>query len=160
MSGVLWHWFMYVNKIWKTIGSAGRYLRQGMGNSIEARVIYQLLVISMSVTHQLLVFIWKRYIKSINGDLRIVSRKNSCSLYYLLVFDSIGFAIAERLGSEGAKVVVSSRKQKNVDSAVEKLKKQGQDVYGLVCHVGNREDRKRLFEKVSFGIFTICCFKI
>ena len=35
----------------------------------------------------------------------------------------IGFAIAERLGLEGASVVISSRKQKNVDEAVEKLKK-------------------------------------
>jgi len=66
---------------------------------------------------------------------------------------SIGFAIAERLGSEGAKVVISSRKQKNVDSAVEKLKKQGHDVFGLVCHVGNREDRKQLFEKVFIFFF-------
>lgn len=65
----------------------------------------------------------------------------------------IGFAIAERLGSEGAKVVVSSRKQKNVDLAVEKLRKQGQDVLGLVCHVGSQDDRKRLFEKVPFD----CC---
>ena len=69
----------------------------------------------------------------------------SCDVH----FCSIGLAIAERLASEGAKVVVSSRKQKNVDAAVEKLKSQGGDVIGLVCHVGHKEDRKRLFEKVS-----------
>lgn len=61
--------------------------------------------------------------------------------------DGIGFAIAKRLGIEGGKIVVSSRKQKNVDDAVEALKKQGiNDVIGTVCHVGNAEDRKRLFE--------------
>lgn len=56
----------------------------------------------------------------------------------------IGFAIAERLGHEGAHVVVSSRKQKQVDSAVENLKKQGLSVLGLACHVGIKEDRTRL----------------
>lgn len=59
----------------------------------------------------------------------------------------IGFAIAERLGHEGAHVVVSSRRQKQVDSAVEALKEQGLSVHGLTCHVGNKEDRKRLIEE-------------
>jgi dehydrogenase/reductase SDR family protein 4 len=35
---------------------------------------------------------------------------------------SIGYAIAERLGLEGARVVISSRKQKNVDEAVARLR--------------------------------------
>lgn len=39
--------------------------------------------------------------------------------------DGIGFAIAKRLGLEGAKVVISSRKQANVDKAVQALKDQG-----------------------------------
>ena len=63
---------------------------------------------------------------------------------------SIGFAIAQRLLNEGAKVVVSSRKQKNVDAAVEKLKQEHPDVLGLVCHVGSKEDRQRLFDKVCY----------
>lgn len=64
-------------------------------------------------------------------------------------FFRIGFAIAERLGHEGAHVVVSSRKQKQVDSAVENLKKQGLSVLGLACHVGIKEDRTRLIAEVG-----------
>ncbi|KAJ4830655.1 hypothetical protein Tsubulata_033951 [Turnera subulata] len=57
----------------------------------------------------------------------------------------IGFAIAERLGLEGASVVISSRKQKNVEEAVEKLKAKGiGQVLGVVCHVSNPQHRKNL----------------
>ncbi|XP_062161093.1 tropinone reductase-like 3 [Alnus glutinosa] len=59
----------------------------------------------------------------------------------------IGFGIAERLGLEGASVVVSSRKQKNVDEAVEKLKARGIEVLGVVCHVSSAEQRKNLIDK-------------
>ncbi|KAK4548682.1 hypothetical protein RGQ29_019499 [Quercus rubra] len=59
----------------------------------------------------------------------------------------IGFSIAERLGLEGASVVVSSRKQNNVDEAVEKLKAQGIKVLGVVCHVSNEQQRKNLIDK-------------
>lgn len=58
----------------------------------------------------------------------------------------IGFSIAERLGLEGASVVISSRKQKNVDEAVEKLKARGIQVLGLVCHVSNAQQRKNLID--------------
>ncbi|XP_039447039.1 dehydrogenase/reductase SDR family member 4 [Culex pipiens pallens] len=60
--------------------------------------------------------------------------------------DGIGFAIAERLGREGAKVVVSSRKEQNVKKAVDQLKSAGLDVTGVKCHVANAADRKALFE--------------
>ncbi|KAK6932799.1 hypothetical protein RJ641_002423 [Dillenia turbinata] len=59
----------------------------------------------------------------------------------------IGFGIAERLGLEGASVVISSRKQKNVDEAVAKLKAKGIEVFGVVCHVSNAQQRKNLIEK-------------
>ncbi|KAK9091980.1 hypothetical protein Syun_026891 [Stephania yunnanensis] len=59
----------------------------------------------------------------------------------------IGFSIAERLGLEGASVVISSRRQKNVDEAAEALRKKGIEVLGLVCHVLNAEQRKNLIEK-------------
>lgn len=59
----------------------------------------------------------------------------------------IGFSIAERLGLEGASVVISSRKQKNVDEAVEKLKSRGIEVLGVVCHVSNAQQRKNLIDK-------------
>lgn len=59
----------------------------------------------------------------------------------------IGFGIVERLGLEGASVVVSSRKQRNVDEAVEKLKAQGIDAFGIVCHVSNAQHRQILVQK-------------
>ena len=43
-------------------------------------------------------------------------------------------------------MVVSSRKQNNVESAVTKLKSEGLDVTGLVCHVGNADHRQKLFD--------------
>ncbi|XP_057795008.1 short-chain dehydrogenase/reductase SDRA-like isoform X2 [Salvia miltiorrhiza] len=58
----------------------------------------------------------------------------------------IGFGIAERLGLEGAAVVISSRRQTNVDEAVKKLKNQGIEVMGLVCHVSNAQQRKDLIK--------------
>ncbi|CAL4901624.1 unnamed protein product [Urochloa decumbens] len=54
----------------------------------------------------------------------------------------IGLAIAERLGLEGAAVVISSRKQKNVDEVVERLKAKGITVVGAVCHVSDAQQRK------------------
>lgn len=59
----------------------------------------------------------------------------------------IGFGIAERLALEGASVVISSRKQKNVDEAVGKLKANGIQVLGVVCHVSNAQQRKNLINK-------------
>eukprot|EP00262_Sarcandra_glabra_P019658 TRINITY_DN7490_c1_g1_i1.p1 TRINITY_DN7490_c1_g1~~TRINITY_DN7490_c1_g1_i1.p1 ORF type:complete len:283 (+),score=61.79 TRINITY_DN7490_c1_g1_i1:93-851(+) len=59
----------------------------------------------------------------------------------------IGFAISERLGLEGASVVISSRKQKNVDEAVETLRSRGIEVIGVVCHVSDAQQRKNLIDK-------------
>nr|XP_055165182.1 dehydrogenase/reductase SDR family member 2, mitochondrial-like isoform X3 [Nyctereutes procyonoides] len=58
--------------------------------------------------------------------------------------DGIGFATARRLARDGAHVVVSSRKQHNVDRAVAALQGEGLSVTGTVCHVGKAEDRERL----------------
>ncbi|KAF4399573.1 hypothetical protein G4B88_022656 [Cannabis sativa] len=65
----------------------------------------------------------------------------------------IGYSIAHRLGLEGASVVVSSRNQENVDEATQKLKGQGIQVLGLVCHVSNAQHRKDLIHKTleKFG---------
>lgn len=60
--------------------------------------------------------------------------------------DGIGFAIAKKLGLDGGKIVVSSRKQANVDEAVKSLKSQGIDVVGIACHVSKASDRKKLFD--------------
>ncbi|XP_036591961.1 dehydrogenase/reductase SDR family member 2, mitochondrial-like [Trichosurus vulpecula] len=61
----------------------------------------------------------------------------------------IGFAIAQRLAQDGAHVVVSSRKQHNVDRAVVTLKEEGLSVSGIVCHAGKAEDRDRLVTMVA-----------
>lgn len=58
----------------------------------------------------------------------------------------IGFAIAKRLGLDGASVVVSSRKPKNVEEAVAALRLEGIEAGGVVAHVGVKEDRKKLME--------------
>uniref|UniRef100_A0A914VDP1 Dehydrogenase/reductase SDR family member 4 n=1 Tax=Plectus sambesii TaxID=2011161 RepID=A0A914VDP1_9BILA len=65
----------------------------------------------------------------------------------------IGEAIAERLAQDGAKVVISSRRQDNVDETVGRLKKLGLTVAGIVCHVGNAADRAKLidFTLSTFG---------
>uniref|UniRef100_A0A2A4JK89 Short-chain dehydrogenase n=1 Tax=Heliothis virescens TaxID=7102 RepID=A0A2A4JK89_HELVI len=67
--------------------------------------------------------------------------------------EGIGYAIAKRLGSEGANVVISSRKAKNVEKAVNSLRSEGITVEGVVCHVANAEQRKNLFDvtKSKFG---------
>lgn len=67
--------------------------------------------------------------------------------------DGIGYAIAKKLGEEGAHVVVSSRKMDNVERAVSDLKAANLQVTGMACHVGKAEDRKALFDlvKEQFG---------
>ncbi|KAL7977729.1 hypothetical protein Chor_009678 [Crotalus horridus] len=60
--------------------------------------------------------------------------------------DGIGLAIARRLAQDGAHVLVSSRKQANVDRTVAELQAENLSVSGLVCHVGKAEDRRRLVD--------------
>lgn len=71
-------------------------------------------------------------------------------LGYALYLRSIGFSIAKRLAQEGAKVMISSRKESNVKKAVEELKCAKLQVAGTVCHVGKPADRKNLLEKVNY----------
>ncbi|UXI22547.1 sodium/potassium-transporting ATPase subunit alpha-like [Sarcoptes scabiei] len=64
--------------------------------------------------------------------------------------DGIGFSIAQRLAQSGATVLISSRKLANVERAVQQLKDEGlQSVDGLVCHVGNPDDRLKLVEYIK-----------
>lgn len=60
----------------------------------------------------------------------------------------IGFSIAQRLAKEGAKVVISSRKQDKVDKALEQLRSDNLECHGLVCHVAKQSDRKNLVDEV------------
>ncbi|KAF7664464.1 hypothetical protein LDENG_00175640 [Lucifuga dentata] len=60
--------------------------------------------------------------------------------------DGIGLAAAEALGQRGAHVVVSSRRQANVDKAVKLLQSQNIQVTGTTCNVGKGEDREKLVQ--------------
>ena len=62
---------------------------------------------------------------------------------------SIGYAIARRLGLDGASVMISSRKQENVQQAMEKLKEENINVASTVCHVGKQQDCTQLIKEVS-----------
>jgi NAD(P)-dependent dehydrogenase (short-subunit alcohol dehydrogenase family) len=59
----------------------------------------------------------------------------------------IGEAIAEALARQGAKVVVSSRKQEAVDAVAERLRKDGLEATGIAAHMGDMEQVKRLLDK-------------
>ncbi|KAL5020970.1 hypothetical protein ScPMuIL_000125 [Solemya velum] len=67
--------------------------------------------------------------------------------------DGIGLAIAKRLGQDGAKVMISSRKKEHVEGTVENLRKQNLDVAGTICHVGKSKDRESLVQETlkTFG---------
>ncbi|XP_076843452.1 dehydrogenase/reductase SDR family member 4-like isoform X2 [Brachyhypopomus gauderio] len=58
--------------------------------------------------------------------------------------DGIGFAAAQALGKRGAHVIVSSRRQGNVDKAVSLLRNDNIEVTGTTCNVGNTEEREKL----------------
>jgi len=67
--------------------------------------------------------------------------------------EGIGYGIAKKLGKEGAKVVISSRKQENVDKAITSLKSENIEVMGTVCNVSKPEHRQEMIEKAvdTFG---------
>lgn len=71
-----------------------------------------------------------------------------CNAPLLLLF-RIGLAAAQALGKRGAHVVVSSRRQANVERAVALLKSQGIQVTGTTCNVGRGEDREKLIQTAS-----------
>ena len=63
-------------------------------------------------------------------------------------------AIAKKLHKDGAKVVISSRKNANVQKALSGFE---DNVHGVACHVGKREDREKLIEETleRFGAIDI-----
>ena len=76
----------------------------------------------------------------------------------------IGLGIVRRLAAEGAKVMLSSRRQQNVDKVVEQLRAEGLAVAGCVCHVGNPEHIARLVQvpqtlipRASCRLVTLIC---
>lgn len=65
----------------------------------------------------------------------------------------IGLATARRLAADGAKVVVSSRKQDMCDAAAAELAATGASCIGVACHVASADDRRRLVDAAleAFG---------
>lgn len=77
-------------------------------------------------------------------------------LKFQTILFRIGLAIAKRLANDGAKVMISSRKEKNVQKALETLYASGisnSNVKGVVCHVGSQTDREKLIDTTvsNFG---------
>jgi len=65
----------------------------------------------------------------------------------------IGKAIALGLGQQGAKVVISSRKQEAVDEVADEFKKSGIEALGVACHMGDMEQIQTLLGQTqkAFG---------
>lgn len=59
----------------------------------------------------------------------------------------IGKAIALALAQQGAKVVVSSRKQAAVDEVAKEFQQEGLEAVGIACHTGSSEQIEQLVEK-------------
>lgn len=59
----------------------------------------------------------------------------------------IGKAIARGLAENGAKVVVSSRKQEAVDAVAAEFKAEGLEAIAIQCHIGDSEQREALITK-------------
>ncbi|EDM14227.1 dehydrogenase/reductase (SDR family) member 4, isoform CRA_c [Rattus norvegicus] len=100
---------------------------------------------------------WTRAWKSVRMASSGLTRQNPLANKVALVTastDGIGLAIARRLAEDGAHVVISSRKQQNVDRAVATLQGEGLSVTGVVCHVGKAEDREKLVN-MSLGPYNV-----
>lgn len=65
----------------------------------------------------------------------------------------IGYAIAERLGLEGATVIIASRKKENLKTAEKDLTSKGINFVSIACNFNNKEERSKLFQtiKEKFG---------
>jgi NAD(P)-dependent dehydrogenase (short-subunit alcohol dehydrogenase family) len=59
----------------------------------------------------------------------------------------IGASIARALAQQGAKVVVSSRKQDAVDNVAQQIKADGYEASAIECHVGHKDQLTNLVEQ-------------
>ena len=59
----------------------------------------------------------------------------------------IGLSIARGLAENGAKVVISSRKQDAVDEVAKEFKAAGLEAIGIECHIGDAAQREQLVAK-------------
>ncbi|WP_291959928.1 glucose 1-dehydrogenase [Maribacter sp.] len=65
----------------------------------------------------------------------------------------IGLSIARGLAENGAKVVISSRKQDAVDAIAKEFNEAGLEAVGIACHIGEADQREALIAKTidSYG---------
>eukprot|EP00037_Helgoeca_nana_P032391 m.413655 g.413655 ORF g.413655 m.413655 type:complete len:283 (-) comp29144_c0_seq1:206-1054(-) len=70
----------------------------------------------------------------------------------------LAYASAIRFAEEGAKLVISSRKQEAVDEAIAPLVARGFEVSGVACHQAKAADRARLikFAVDKYGKIDVC----
>jgi dehydrogenase/reductase SDR family protein 4 len=61
----------------------------------------------------------------------------------------IGRAIALQLAENGARIVVSSRKQQACDEVVREIAEAGGEAIAIACHVGDRQQVEELVRKVN-----------
>ncbi|WP_299324057.1 glucose 1-dehydrogenase [uncultured Maribacter sp.] len=59
----------------------------------------------------------------------------------------IGLSIAKGLAENGAKVVISSRKQDAVDAIAKEMQEAGFEAIGIACHIGEADQREALIAK-------------
>ena len=59
----------------------------------------------------------------------------------------IGLSIARGLAENGAKVVISSRKQDAVDAVAKTFRAEGLEAIGVACHIGDGPQREQLVTK-------------
>lgn len=59
----------------------------------------------------------------------------------------IGLSIAKGLAENGAKVVISSRKQDAVDAVAKEIQEAGFEAIGIACHIGEADQREALIAK-------------
>ncbi|MFD2585926.1 SDR family NAD(P)-dependent oxidoreductase [Croceitalea marina] len=59
----------------------------------------------------------------------------------------IGLSIAKGLAENGAKVVISSRKQEAVETVAKEFNSAGLEAIGIACHIGDEAQRKALVTK-------------
>lgn len=65
----------------------------------------------------------------------------------------IGLSIARGLAENGAKVIISSRKQDAVDAIAKEFNEAGLEAIGIACHIGEADQREALIAKTidSYG---------
>ena len=59
----------------------------------------------------------------------------------------IGLSIAKGLAENGAKVIISSRKQDAVDAIAKEMQEAGFEAIGIACHIGEADQREALIAK-------------